>query len=193
MNKLDDGGQWNNSASFQGCTFTWGVNKTAVNLFGVNAIDDSVECSVFTSQAEQFRPVIFWFFTYQPQAMASITMCSPNITLSDVSVQIDLASGNLTSVDVLGPLGSGKGTPEAFSQLAGNVTGDPLDGKAYNGMFFELTDPDEFTLARLAAIQLSLPAAVFQSAETSGLTTAFKENKFAELSEHVYVSPVLLR
>ncbi|KIP09925.1 hypothetical protein PHLGIDRAFT_59770, partial [Phlebiopsis gigantea 11061_1 CR5-6] len=140
MNKLDSGGQWNNSASFQGCTFTWAVNKTAVNLFGVDPIDDSVECAVFTSQAEQFRPVIFWFFTYQPVAMASVTMCSPGITLSDVSVQIDLASGNLTTVDVLGSLGSDKGTPKAFSQFAGNVTGDPLDGRAYNGMFFELTN-----------------------------------------------------
>lgn len=120
--------------------------------------------------------------------MASLTMCTPNITLSDVSVTIDLASGNLTSVDVLGPLGSNNGTPKSLSQFAGNVSGDPLDGRAYNGMFFNLDNPDEFTEARLAAIQLALPAAVFQSAETSGLTDAFKQNKFAELSEHVYVS-----
>jgi hypothetical protein len=27
-------GAWNNSASFQGCTFSWSVNKTAEHLFG---------------------------------------------------------------------------------------------------------------------------------------------------------------
>lgn len=203
MVKFPDGSGWNNSASFQGCTFSWTANKTAVNLFGaprplghrapadptpgVDPIANSSQCAVFTAQPEQFRPVIFWFFTYQPSAMASLTLCTPAIALLDAGVQLDLASGNLTAVAPLGALGAGAGTPRALAQFAGNVSGAPLAGRAYNGLFFALDSPDPFTLQRQTAIQLALPAAVFQAAQASGLTEAFQQNKFAELSEHIYV------
>ncbi len=124
--------------------------------------------------------------------MASISLCSPNITVEDVTASIDIASGNVTSVTSLGPLGS---HVTSLQQFPDNVTGDPLDGRAYNGMFFALSSPDPFQQQRQNAIQLSLPAAVFQAAQNApeGLTDAFQNNKFANLSSTVYVSSFVLR
>ena len=118
--------------------------------------------------------------------MASVSMCSPNLTIEDVTASIDIASGNVTSVISLGSLGS---HTTGLQQFPDNITGDPLDGRAYNGMFFALDSPDPFQLQRQSAIQLSLPAAVFQAAQNSpgGLTSAFQNNSFADLSTTVYV------
>ncbi|PSR76168.1 hypothetical protein PHLCEN_2v8591 [Hermanssonia centrifuga] len=187
MVQLADG--WNNSATFNDCTFSWNVSKASQNLFGVNPVPDSTSCASLTAIPEQFRPIIFWFFTYIPAPMASVSLCTPSITLWDASVTVDIASNNLTSVVPIGPLGSHNGTAPALAQFAGNVTGDPLDGRAYNGLFFNLNDSaDPFTLGRQTAIQLALPAAVFQAAEIFGLTEAFQQNMFANLSVDVYVS-----
>jgi hypothetical protein len=149
---------------------------------GVDLVTDtsSSSCTAFQSLPEQFSPVIFWFFTYLPKPMASLTLCTPNITLLDAAVSIDLASRNLSSVAPRGALVPGaSGT---LGQFAGNVSG------AYNGMFFDLADTsDPFVLGRQDAIRLALPAAVFQSAEMGNLTEAFLQNSFAALSEQVYV------
>jgi hypothetical protein len=114
-------------------------------------------------------------------------MCSPSLTFLDVTASVDIASGNVTALETLGPLGS---HVTSLQQFSNNVTGDPLDGRAYNGMFFELDSPDLFVEQRQNAIQLSLPAAVFQAAQNSadGLTAAFQNNQFANLSTIVYVS-----
>lgn len=118
-------------------------------------------------------------------------MCSPSFTVMDVTASIDVASNKVTALETLGSLGSHTGSLQQFSA---NVTGDPLDGRAYNGMFFALDNPDPFTQQRQNAIQLSLPAAVFQAAQNSpdGLTSAFQKNEFANLSTIVYVSSVLI-
>ncbi|KAI0089530.1 hypothetical protein BDY19DRAFT_108972 [Irpex rosettiformis] len=186
MDQLGNG-SWSNTASFNGCSFNWRVNKTAVNLFGVDLIPNTAECASLTSIPEQFRPVIFWFFTYEPSAMASLSLCSPNITTEDVTASIDIASGNVTSVTPLGPLGS---HVTSLQEFPANITGDPLDGRAYNGMFFALDSPDPFQQQRQDAIQLSLPAAVFQAAQNSpeGLVAAFQDNTFANLSSTVYTT-----
>ena len=162
------------------------INLRLDFVSGVNPVPDTAQCAALTSIPQQYRPVIFWFFTYQPSAMASISMCSPSITFLDVTASIDIASGNVTALETLGSLGS---HVTSLQQFSNNVTGDPLDGRAYNGMFFELNGPDSFVEQRQNAIQLSLPAAVFQAAQNSpdGLTAAFQNNQFANLSTAVYV------
>ena len=154
---------------------------TLISLAGVDLVSNASQCTLFTSQPEPFRPVIFWFFTYQPSPAASITLCTPNITLLDVHATIDLSSGEL-GIGPLGPLGSNTGTPKSLAQYAGNVT------QPYNGMFFDVDLSDPFVAGRQDAIRLALPAAVFQSAEAGNLTEAFVQNSFAGLSERVYVS-----
>lgn len=186
MSQHADAQGWTNSAVFSGCNFTWEVNKSSVHLFGAEIMPD---CSAFDSSDPAFMPVIFWFFTYEPAAAASVTLCAPTIQVQNVAIAVDLGSSNLTSVTTLGNVTAGEGN---FTQFAGNVTGDPLDGRAYNGLNWTRNQlvSDPFVNARATAIQLQLPAAVFQSAEQSqeGLTAAFANNSFAELSATVYVS-----
>lgn len=184
MTKLDNG-TWDNSATFSGCQFFWQVNKTSVHLFGAETMTN---CTAFNTSNSTFAPAIFWFFTYAPTAMASVTMCAPQITLLNVEATVDLASTNLTHVESLGNLTVGQGN---FTQYAGNITGAPLYGQAYNGLNWTDLVSDPFVSARATAIQLQLPAAVFQNAVQSaeGLTAAFVNNTFASLSATVYVSP----
>ena len=184
MTRFPDGSGWNNSATFNGCQFFWQVNKTSVNLFGAQTMTN---CTAFDTTNATFSPVIFWFFTYSPTPMASVTMCAPTITLLNVEASVDLASSNLTNVRPLSNLTAGQGS---FTQYAGNITGAPLNGRAYNGLNWTDLVSDPFVTARAEAIQLQLPAAVFQNAVQSaeGLTAAFQNNTFASLSANVYVS-----
>jgi len=184
MNKLSDGSGWNNSATFSGCQFFWQVNKASVNLFGAQTMSN---LTAFDTTDASFAPVIFWFFTYSPKAMASVTMCVPQIMLLNVEATVDLASTNLTHVRQLSNLTVGQGQ---FTQYARNITGATLYGQAYNGLNWTNIVFDPFVSARAGAIQLELPAAVFQNAVQSseGLTTAFVNNTFASLSATVYVS-----
>ncbi|EPQ53464.1 hypothetical protein GLOTRDRAFT_78464 [Gloeophyllum trabeum ATCC 11539] len=171
---------WTISADYPGCPYTWDVSRVAENLFGV------APCNVPGDTTPDFlRPVLFWYFTYVPSAMSSITFCKPTISLYNVAVTVDLASGNLTSVTQLSPLKVGQGN---FTAYAGNITGSPLNGAAYNGIAYNLSNPDPFTMARVNATQLTLPAAVFQSATTSaqGLTGVFTNNGFVGLTNSVY-------
>jgi hypothetical protein len=121
--------------------------------------------------------------TQPPQASA--TFCTPSLELWDVTATVDISTGNLTAVQELQPFSSASN----FSSLAGNVTGPPLNGRAYNGIQFNLTDPDEFVTRRLEALQLQLPAAIFQAGVQSseGLLGSFDENKFVNLATQVYV------
>ncbi|PBK94756.1 hypothetical protein ARMGADRAFT_1164356 [Armillaria gallica] len=174
-----DGSGWNNSVSSNGCSISFAVDRNASVLFGT----DIPTCD--SGVPPQFSPVLFWFFTYEPEAAASATLCFPSITLWDVNVNLDLASGNITRVTELRPFSSSSN----FSSLSANVTGPPLSGRAYNGIEFNLTNPDRFVLARRNATQLQMPAAVFQAASQSpeGLIGSFQANTFARLSTNVYV------
>ncbi|KAI0296043.1 hypothetical protein BC826DRAFT_908693 [Russula brevipes] len=173
---------WNNSATFSGCQFFWHVDKRSVNLFGAETMSN---CTALDTSNATFAPAIFWFFTYSPSAMASVTMCAPKITLLNVEASIDLASSNLTDVRPLSNLTVGQ---DPFTQYAGNITGAPLNGRAFNGLNWTSLVTDPFVTARAVAVQLQLPAAAFQNAVESpaGLTAAFVNNTFASLSADVY-------
>ncbi|KAI0058622.1 hypothetical protein BV25DRAFT_1810416, partial [Artomyces pyxidatus] len=177
-----DGSGWNNSATFNGCTFQWEVDKSSVHLFGAETMPP---CDAFNGTDVAFAPVIFWFFTYQPKATASVTLCAPTITVQKVAVTVDLSSQNLTSVTPLSNITSGDPN---FAQSAAGVLA--LNGQAYNGMNWSANQlvADPFVNARAQAIQLQLPAAVFQNAVQSpaGLNAAFLNNAFAPLSTTVY-------
>ncbi|KAJ7781489.1 hypothetical protein B0H16DRAFT_1498593 [Mycena metata] len=181
-----DGTGWNNSLSVNGCSLQWEVGKDANSLFGASTPD----CGDPTTPP-QFLPVVFWFFTYLPTAQASATICSPTITLLDATVTLDLASGNLTSVHELGPFNA---ATSPFGSLSANLTGAPLNGRAYNGINFTLTNPDEFVIARMNATQLTMPAAVFQAAVQSpaGVAGSFGADLFVTLSDTVYAKYLTL-
>jgi len=177
-------GAWNNSISVQGCSLQWSVQNTTDLLFGTN----TTSCT--NSTPAQFSPVVFWFFQYQPTAKASATICFPTFELFDVEINYDLAAQNVTHVTELGGLTSSSN----FSSDAGNVTGSPLFGRAYNGIQFNLTNPDSFTLDKLAAIQVQMPAAVLQKAQQSqgDLDGAFTTGSFVSFSTDIYTTYLTL-
>ncbi|KAJ7276167.1 hypothetical protein B0H12DRAFT_1083885 [Mycena haematopus] len=179
-----NGAGWNNSLSQNGCSLLWEVDHSAENLFGTSTCGDP-------STPPQFQPVVFWFFTYLPTPQSSATICTPSISLWDTTVTLDLASGNVTNVHELQPFSA---TSSPFSSLAGNVTGEPLNGRAYNGINFTLTNPDSFILARMSATQLTMPAAVFQAAVQSpqGLAGSFSADLFVNWSNDVYLTYLTL-
>jgi hypothetical protein len=139
-----------------------------------------------TGLPDYLRPIVFWFFTYDTNPpQGSATFCAPTISLLDVAVTVDIDTWNLTYVQEIGPFNS---TTSPFSSLSGNVTGAPLNGRAFNGIVFNLTNPDQFTIQRSNATDLQLPASILQAASTApgGLAAAFQTNSFVEMATEVY-------
>ena len=176
---------WTNAVSANGCSGTFTVDKSAPNLFGTSVANCT--SGEYTDQPPQFGPVLFWFFTYQPSAAAAATFCFPTISLWDVTAKVDIATGNLTNVIVQRQFDA---SYSPYASTAGNITGPPLNGRAYNGIEFQLLDNNPFVLARRDAIHLQLPAAVVQlaQADPGGLPAVFSSGKFTSLTAQVYVS-----
>ena len=206
MTELPGGVGWDTFANVSnGCSSHWGVENDAVRLFGMSLFILTPENVILTrihfpevfpsdcpndgDIAKEFRPVVFWFFAYNPVLSAAV-FCSPSIELVEAIVTVDLASSNITSVTPTGPFTSSSN----FGGSSANVTGPPLNGRAYNGVAFNVTNSDKFTLARQNATQLILPASVLQSAETTpeGLASVYAEKRFVDLSSMVYVGCFLL-
>jgi len=176
------GGGWTNNATFDGCTFSYSVPPNVSYLFGVDVMPD---CNN-TGTLPYFRPIVLWFFTNDttpPQGSA--TFCAPSISLWDVMATVDINTGNLTDVQEIEPFDA---STSPFASLSANVTGAPLNGRAFNGVIFNLTNADEFSIARSNATDLQLPASIFQAASTApgGLTAAFQTNSFVGLTTQVY-------
>jgi len=176
------GGGWNNDATFDGCTFSFYTGPTTTRQFGVDVMPD---CNN-TGAPEYFRPIIFWFFTFDttpPQGSA--TFCAPTIALFDVVANVDINTGNLTSIQELQPFNT---STSLFASLSKNVTGAPLNGQAFNGIVFNLTGADEDVIARSNATDLQLPASIMQAATMApgGLTVAFQTNSIVQMATKVY-------
>lgn len=104
---------------------------------------------------------------------------------------VDVGTGNLTDVKELSPYDADSAP---LGSLSANITGTPLNGRAYNGVRFNMTNADQFVTARAAATDLQLPASIFQAAEAGpgGLTAAFSNNgsAFTTMATDVYVSGI---
>jgi len=133
------------------------------------------------------RPVVFWFFTFLPEVASNAVICNPTISLHDVSAELDLVTGNIVNIVDLGNFTTGS---SPFSSLSGNVTGPPLNGSAFNGIGFNLTSVTQVDLDRELAIQLQLPAAMFEYAERSlnGSASIYQGDAIVAPSARIYVS-----
>jgi hypothetical protein len=200
MTEKPGGLGWDNFANASnGCSSPWEVDNLSTRQFGMslfiltlNIVTPIPLAEAFTSTCpnnaitpDEFRPVVLWFYASDPVLAAAI-FCSPSIQLVEVTVTIDIASSNITSVVPIGPLTLSSN----FGGASANVTGPPLNGLAYNGVAFNTTNSDPFTLARQNATRMILPAAVMQSAEIApeGLTSVYTERRFVKLSSNIYVS-----
>ncbi|KDR73211.1 hypothetical protein GALMADRAFT_72477, partial [Galerina marginata CBS 339.88] len=186
MNNITPGA-WSNTASLNGCSITWNVSNTAANgpeLYAT-AANNAWLRKKGQELATEFSPVVFWFFSYDPSARANATFCYPSIELWEVNVGVDISTGNVTKVSEIRPFSQ----DSKFSSFSANVTGAPLNGRAYNGIKFNLTGPDQFILGRQDATQLQLPASIYQAAVKSpqGYVGSFNISSFATLSDRVYV------
>jgi len=177
-------GGWQNNATFNGCTFSYSVNKSTPHLFG-----SDVFANCIPGQPVWFQPIVLWFFTYDTSPpQGSATYCAPSISLWEVAVTVDIATGNLTSVQEISQLNANSTSP--LASLSGNITGVPLNGRAYNGIQFNLTGADQFVIARQNATDLQLPSSILQAAATApgGLATAFATNSFTGMAVQVYTT-----
>jgi hypothetical protein len=117
--------------------------------------------------------------------MSSATFCRPSFSILEVNVGVDIRTGNVTKVSEIRPFSR----HTTFSSFSANVTGPPLNGRAYNGIWFNLTDPDQFAPGWQNARQLHLPAAIFQAVIQSpeGYVGNIANGGFSILSDKVYV------
>ncbi|KAH8833004.1 hypothetical protein DL96DRAFT_1584277 [Flagelloscypha sp. PMI_526] len=182
MDNSTGNGNWLNTATHNQCTKTFNVSKVATSLFGTNVTD----CDPNSPEGQaspQFKPVLFWFFTYEAPVSASATICYPSFTLLDVSATVDLHTNNLTSVTEIGPFTPGV---SKFSENAANVTS--MNGKPYNGIQFNITTTDPFVFARRDATAIQLPSAAFQLAkqDPAGFHASFDHGNFTRWTDQVY-------
>ena len=112
----------------------------------------------------------------------------PSLTFWEVNVAVDSRTGNVTKITELRPFSSAS----PYSSLSANITGALLYGRAYNGVDFQLDDPDPFVLARQNATQLQLPAAVYQAANISplGFSDSFDNTTLTAITNEIYVSSI---
>ena len=148
----------------------------------------------------QFNPVGFWFFKgdpsqeskvktsvniisprYTSSAMASATFCFPSVSIWEVNVGVDIRTGNVTDVTEI--------RPSQHPSFSLNVTDTPLNGSSYNGIGFDLTNPDELVLGRQNAIQVQLATVIYREAIRSpeGYVGTFANGRFSTLTDKVYV------
>ena len=104
-------------------------------------------------------------------------------------MDVNTNSGNITAITETRPFTSASN----FSSASANVTGAPLNGRAYNGIAFNLTNPDQFVLARQNATRLQLPASVYQAAlqTPQGAVGNFGNISYSTLVDQVYVGQIL--
>jgi len=176
------GGGFANNATFGNCSYSFSVGSAVGRYFGADVMPD---CNN-TGLLAYFRPVVFWFFNNDgtpPQTSA--TFCAPTISLFDVIATVDINTGNLTTVEEIQPFNA---STSLFASLSQNITGAPLNGRAFNGIVFNLTGVNEFVVGRANATDMQLPASIIQAASkgSGGLSAAFQTNSFVGIATTVY-------
>ncbi|KAG6902393.1 hypothetical protein C0995_000598 [Termitomyces sp. Mi166 len=159
------------SRSVEGClvNVTYDSTVSAVQ-FGVQ----SVACPDSAAKANiTFQPVMFWFFHHQIDGTSEVKtiFCAPSIKASNVTASVYLNDKSLYNVSIQ----NGQIPPN-------NVTGDPLDGQAYNGT-------NTFIQARSLATRSSVPGAIFRfaSQQPGGVQSTFDlPNGFLDITNKVY-------
>ncbi|KAF5347802.1 hypothetical protein D9756_010270 [Leucocoprinus leucothites] len=171
-----------NSTSVDGCAPSNGTIRidttSTTQQYGVT----DVTCPNNPETELRFRPVMFWFFHYldptnQTTAEARTVFCTPNLLPFSVTATAHLLDGKLDSCFKSG----------TFNQ-SNNVTGPPLNGKAFNGVIFD-ESPDPFIRARATAISSGVSGTIFRTAsnQPQGLQAIFDlPNGMLDLTSRIY-------
>lgn len=114
------------STSDEGCSYTVNINPAdSEKQYGVVPIPN---CGPATGV--DFQPIMFWYFLAagtQDQAKARCVFCQPQIKVYNVKAMANLNDGSLANVTMVSDYAP-----------SNNVTGNPLNGQAYNGCVVSL-------------------------------------------------------
>lgn len=138
-----------------GCTSVAAFNPSSADQqYGTSPADPGT-CSLDPQLDVSFAPLMFWFFHTSDNGtlQARSVMCRPNVRLFNVDTTVYLTNSSLTSVSIA----------DNYTQ-PNNITGPPLNGKAYNAVLFNQSDVNDFVRARAVAIQSQIPGAIFRFA-----------------------------
>ncbi|KAA1470826.1 hypothetical protein DENSPDRAFT_836724 [Dentipellis sp. KUC8613] len=154
----------------------------AAQQYGVVSVPN---CGSNAPSNSSFQPVMFWYYHVKADGTheGRTVFCTPRLQLFDVMAYADLSSGALTGVQTL------DNYPKP-----NNVTGAPLDGNTYNGLFFA-PSTDTNVQARATSIKSGIPNAIFRGAaqNSSGLQAVFDDpTGFMNLTSNVYTQYLAL-
>ncbi|CAG8616129.1 1026_t:CDS:2, partial [Acaulospora colombiana] len=141
------GGQITGSGA--GCQFSATSAAAGVD-YGVNVVG-ACNFEQSTPLPAPVKPVAFWFTNPGGSPSSAAVVCTPKLSLHNVTITLNLANGQLIDV-----------TPIGDYDLPTNVTsGPPLNGRVWNGVEFNTTNADADTLLRANTTQLQLASSVF--------------------------------
>ncbi|OJA11337.1 hypothetical protein AZE42_04932 [Rhizopogon vesiculosus] len=132
-----------------------------------------------SSQDLDFQPVFFWFYhlTESGDSQGTAVFCQPSIAIFVVETTMDLSNGSLGNCTIVDTFNS-----------TNNVTGNPLNGEAYNGVIFDSSN-NTYIAARAVAIGSAVPGAIYQYAsdQTGGIESTFDDpDGFVDATTKIY-------
>jgi hypothetical protein len=148
---------------------------TADQQYGVAPVPD---CGSAPANVT-LQPVLFWFFRINEQNKSELrtVFCTPTIAPFTVNANVSMSNMTLVGVQIVSD----------YTE-ANNVTGDPLNSRAFNGVVFD-NSTNPFIQARATATKAGVPGAIFRFAaqKPGGLSPVFDDlNGFLNITRLVY-------
>ncbi|KAG1864998.1 hypothetical protein DFJ58DRAFT_771933 [Suillus subalutaceus] len=130
-------------------------------------------------QDQNFQPVIFWYYHLSDNgdALGTAVFCQPSIAIFIVTTSMDLNDGSMGDCTIVEPF-----------EYTNNVTGNPLNGQAFNGVMFDASN-NSYITARILAINSGIPGAIysFASQQPDGPQSVFDDPYgFVNATKKVY-------
>ncbi|KAG8828841.1 hypothetical protein FRC19_000229 [Serendipita sp. 401] len=147
------------TGSWAGCPVNLNVDSSTDLEFGVDVVGNCTTASV-NSLPAPVKPVVFWFASTTYSA-ASLVFCTPELTIHDVKVTVNLATGELINVEPLGD----------YAQPTNVTSGPPLNGQVWNGVRHDVTGASADTLLRDQISRLQLAQSVMLLLQKGDLNT----------------------
>lgn len=130
-------------------------------------------------QDQNFQPVIFWYYHLSDNgdALGTAVFCQPSIAVFVVTTTMDLNDGSMGDCTIVEPF-----------EYTNNVTGNPLNGEAFNGVMFDASN-NSYIIARALAINSGIPGAIyrFASQQPDGPQSVFDDPYgFVNATKNIY-------
>ncbi|KAG2072502.1 hypothetical protein BDR04DRAFT_1074030 [Suillus decipiens] len=130
-------------------------------------------------QDQNFQPVFFWYYHLSDNgdALGTAVFCQPSIAISVVTTTMNLNDGSMGDCTIVEPFND-----------TNNVTGNPLNGEAYNGLIFDASN-NSYVTARALAINSGIPGAIysFASQQPDGPDSVFNDPYgFVNATKNIY-------